>query len=183
MDAQFWIYIVIGVIYFLSRLLKKPEPATGEPVDTRPPEKRKPSYSEEPIPEKPRQMTFEELLREITEGKEAERPVPQAPPRPRYESFDNELDEEAKSLEEVSVDEAKSAPVFKAYEDTTRPVFQRASLEETLQLKDTVVDFGKFKAFETEKKKNVLEDYANIIRNPKTLRQAVVMSEILKRKF
>jgi hypothetical protein len=46
-----------------------------------------------------------------------------------------------------------------------------------------VVDFGKFKVFENQKQKNILTDYVNIIRNPEMLRQAVVMSEILKRKF
>ena len=183
MDAQFWIYIVIGVIYFLSRMLKKPEQTTVEPENTRPPARRQPALSGPPASEKPRQMTFEELLREITEGKEADKPVLEPTPRPRYESFDNDLDDEAKSLEEVTVDEARSAPVFKPYEVARPQAFQHASLEETLRLEDTVVDFGKFKVFETRKKKNVLEDYVNIIRNPQALRQAVVMSEILKRKF
>jgi hypothetical protein len=178
MDAQFWIYIVIGVIYFLSRLLKKPEQAPDQTEDMPPAQRRSPARSEQTLSGKPRQMTFEELLREITEGK-------QQPPREerRYESFDNDLGEEAKSLEEAGYDEAEDARVLKAFEDAKSQVFQRSALEESIRLQDTVADFGKLKSFEKKEKRNVLEDYLNIIRNPKGLRQAVVMSEILKRKF
>ncbi|MEX2233863.1 MAG: hypothetical protein WD824_16985 [Cyclobacteriaceae bacterium] len=183
MDVQFWIYIIIGVIYFLSRLLKKPEQAPEEQTDTRPPERRRPVHSEQTTGERPKQLTFEELLREITEGKQAQKPAPQPKPQPRYESFDNDLGEEAKSLEDVGYDEAENARVFKAYEDAKSQVFQRTSLEETLRLQDTNVDFGKFKEFEAQKKRNVLNDYIKIIRNPVSLKHAVVMSEILKRKF
>jgi len=179
MDAQFWIYIIIGVIIFLSKLLKKPAQAPEESTDTRPPEKRRPVHSGQTTSERPKQLTFEELLREITEGKQAPKPVPQ----PRFETYESDPGDEARSLEEVNSDEAENAKVFKAYEDAKSPVFKHTSLEETMHLEDTVVDFGKFKVFENQKQKNLLGDYINIIRNPGTLRQAVVMSEILKRKF
>ena len=183
MDAQFWIYIIIGVIYFVSRLLKKPEQAPDQPENTRPGQRRSPARSEQTGSERPKQMTFEELLREITEGKQAEKPVQRPRPEPRYETFEQDLGDEARSLEEIGYDEAEDARVLKAYEDAKSQVFQRSSLEESMRLQDTVVNFGKFKAFETTEKRNVLVDYINIIRNPQGLRQAVVMSEILKRKF
>jgi hypothetical protein len=182
MDVQFWIYIIIGVIYFLSRLLKKPAEEPGEITDTRPPERRRPP-AEQTTTERPKQLTFEELLREITEGKQAQKPVPQPQPQPSYERFENDLGDEARTLEEVGYDEAENARVFKAYEDAKSQVLQRTSLEETLRLQDTVVDFGKFRVFETQKKKDVLNEYINIVRNPQSLKHAVVMSEILKRKF
>ena len=183
MDAQFWIYIVIGVIYFLSRLLKKPEQVPDEPKDAGLPERRRPVHTEQTMSDKPKALTFEELLREITEGKQAQKPVVPPRPEPRFESLETEVQDEARSLEEVGYDEAEDARVYKAYEDAKSQVYQRASLEETMRLQDTVVDFGKFKAFETRKKQNALEAYVKIIRNPQGLRQAVVMSEILKRKF
>ena len=181
MDAQFWIYIIIGVIYFLSRLLKKPEQQPEESPDQKRPERRPPLQTEQTPTQRPRQLTFEELLREITEGKEAQKRQPE--PEPEFQSMEDVLKDEARSLEDVTYDEAENAKVFKRYEEAQMQVAERRSLEETLHLKDTVVDFRKFDAFESRKKKSLADDYIKLIRNPQTLRQAVVMSEILKRKF
>lgn len=181
MDAQFWIYIVIGVIYFLSKLLKKPEEVPGET-----PGKQHPGRSVDkghPPTEQPRQLTFEELLREITEGKQPPKPEPQPTQEPRYERFDDHPEEEAQSLERVDFDEAEDARIFQKYEDAQRLANQRKSLEETLRLEDTVVDFKRFGAFEKKSSRDVLQDYLNITRDRERLKQAVVMSEILKRKF
>lgn len=178
MDAQFWIYIIIGVIYFVSRLLKKPEQEAGQAPEPQRPARRPPAHTE-----RPKALTFEELLREITEGKEVAKREPERRREPEYESYETDLGDEARSLEEVGVDEVEDARVFKAYEDAKKQVFERKSLEETLSLQDTVVDFGKFDVFENQKKKRLRDDYVALLRNQATLRQAVVMSEILKRKF
>lgn len=182
MDAQFWIYIVIGVIYFLSKLLKKPEQGPGEAPDTQQPAGRRLQPGQAST-EKPRQVTFEELLREITEGKQAPKTEPQPRQEHRYESFDNDLKEEAQSLERVDFDEAENARIFQKYEEAQSLANERRSLEETMRLEDTIVDFKRFEAFERKVKRNVVHDYVKIIRDPERLRQAVVMSEILKRKF
>lgn len=181
MDVQFWIYIIIGVIYFLSRVLKKPEQESGES-----PEPRRPVRRPAPPPpvraeqaEKPRQLTFEELLREITEAKQTQRREPE----PEYRGYEEVLESEAQSLEEVNVNEVDDARAFQAYEDAQRQVFERKSLEETLHLEDTKVSFGKFEAFQQLDRRNPAEEYLRLIRNPATLRQAVVMNEILQRKF
>ena len=184
MDAQFWIYIVIGVIYFLSRLFKKPEEASGEVPGGQPPERRMPQRNSQPSTETPRPLTFEELLREITEGKQPGQPrTPEREVVAEYESYETDTGEEAKGLEEVNVDEVQNARRWKPYEEIPAPTIQRKSLEETMRLQDTIMDFGKFDAFRQTEKKRMLDGYMKIIRNPETLKQAVVMSEILKRKF
>ncbi len=182
MDIQFWIYIVIGVIYFLSKLLKKSEQPPEKTQDNRP-ERRPAAETVQTGTDRPKKLTFEELLREITEGKQPEKPVFQPAPQRKYENFDDDLKDEAQSLEEINYDERNDNKVYKAYEDAKSRVFQRSSLEETMRLTDTVMDFGKFKIFEEEKKRNLSDDYIKIFRNPEGLKQAVVMSEILKRKF
>ena len=181
MDAQFWIYIVIGVIYFLSKLLKKPEDIPGETPEKQAPGRQ--TQRGQPQTEKPRQMTFEELLREITEGKQAPTPEPQRRQEAQYESFDNDLGEEARSLERVDFDEAENARIFQKYEEAKNLANERMSLEETMHLEDTVVDFKRFAAFEKKTRRNVLQDYVNITRDRERLKQAIVMNEILKRKF
>lgn len=183
MDAQFWIYIVIGVIYFLSRMLKKGEQVPGEAPETQRPERRIPRQTEQPAAETPKQLTFEELLREITEGKQVKQRQPQPEVVQEYESYEKDPGDEARSLEEVDFDEAEKAPRWKQYEEIPARNFERRSLEETLRLQDTVVEFRKFDVFENRDEKKLSDDYIKILRDPVTLRQAVVLSEILKRKF
>jgi hypothetical protein len=179
MKVEFWIYLVIGIIVFLSRLLKKNEQPQGPSPESDTP-RRRPGRPQAPVSETPRAMTFEELLREITEGKQAKQRAPEPPPR--YATDEREVDEEARSLEEIP-DQREDSRIFQAYEEAKRLATQRTSLEETLKLKDTPMAFGKFKAFETKEKKNLLNTYTSLIRNPETLKQALVMSEILKPKF
>lgn len=181
MDTEFWIYVIIGIIYFVSRFFKKNE-QPGADI----PESSKPQSG--PRPES-RPMTFEELLREITEGKTATEqprpeprvpetriPEPVIPPRPVYEDAQ-------RSLESIDVDEEEQLPKWKAYEEPFAQNANRVSLEETLRLEDTVVEFRKFEAFEQRKEKKLLDDYIKMLRDPQSLRQAIVLSEILKRKF
>ena len=160
----------------MAKLLKKPEQPPEEAQDTRP--TRRPAS--QTTTEKPKPLTFEELLREITEAKQPPKPVLQPAPQRRYESFDDDLHDEAQSLEEVGRNDDE---VFKKYEEAKSQVFQRSSLEDTLRLQDTVMDFGKFKEFEVRRSRKLSDDYLKIFRNPEGLRQAVVISEILKRKF
>jgi hypothetical protein len=190
MDAQFWIYIVIGVLYFLSRFFKKPEQGAEEAPKSQQPERRRPVRTEQTATEEPRPLTFEELLREITEGKQAQKrqpmpePEPEHEPVPRYEPYEQAMGEEARSFEDVRTDEVESARKWKPYEQVIQEAPERRSLEETLRLQDTVVSFGKFAAFDKKQdQKKILNDYIKIIRNPESLKQAVVMSEILRRKF
>jgi hypothetical protein len=68
-DFKIWIYIIIGAIYVLSRLRKRPDQSPPETGHTTPPVRD----TNEWRPSSPqKQLTFEELLREITEGKQAE---------------------------------------------------------------------------------------------------------------
>jgi len=185
MDAEFWIYIIIGIIYFVSRMLKKPE----APPPPRP--RRNREAAEGPEPEAPRPISFEELLREIVEGKQVQEPRPREVPKPRrvpepvpmYEAYEQDPGEEARSLEEIAVDEEPVAPRWKSYEEIPAANPERRSLEETLRLEDTVVDFSRFDAFEKRDERRVSDEYMKFLRDPQTLKQAVVMSEILKRKF
>lgn len=174
MDVEFWIYIIIGIIFFLSKMLKRAE-QPGQP-DSPPerPQGRRPRPVESTSPESSRPLTFEELLREITEGKTIAKPEPQPLPSEPLEG----VMEEAQSLEEIR-DEEEDARAFKAFEEARR----QASLAESVEARDKTSDSGRFKAFETRKESRLLNTYIALARNPQTLKQAVVMSEILKRKF
>ncbi len=171
MDSfQFWLYVIIGVVYLLSRLRKKAKeanaerPEAGREIQTRP---------GQPTP--PKTLTFEELLREITESK--------APKQEPVVDYDDALEEEEKDLEDVNYDYKTRDKVYDTYEEAKKQAFFRPSLEETMKVEDTVVSFGKFKEFERAEERDLAAEYLRDFRDLDAIKKAVVMSEILKPKF
>src|SRR6188768_1303097 len=128
MDEKILIYIIIGIIYFLFNRLKKKNPEEQE-VD-RPTDQ--PSDTNNPRP-----VSFEELLREITEGKQPKPAQPvfeakpqyrQPEPEPAYVDYDDNIEEEEKSLEKVTFDQERTNEI---YENAKKMAFNRPSLEES----------------------------------------------------
>lgn len=198
MDVEkIWIYVVLAVIYGLSRMLKKgtQKPASAPRQQNPPRETAQPRRRDMPgrspatrtladtvsRPEPPKQlpkpMSFEELMREIMEAKTV-------PPRQEpVVDYDEQIGEEERDLEDVNYDNRKDSAVVSAYERAKQEAFYRPSLEETMKVEDTVVSFGKFKEFEQRKESNLAEEYLNDFGDMDKVRKAVVMSEILKPKF
>ncbi len=190
MDFQFWLYIIIGVIYVISRMLKKTQGGENDiPADTSQPrqdrrEARQPHETE-------RQPTFEELLRDIMEGKSEPEPEPERRPepvyqRPVYKNYDEEIEDEGESLEvveEVDYNHRKKDSAYSQYEASKAEAFTRPSLEETMTHDMTDMSYGKFKAFDIQERRNIGREYLADLNDPETLKKAFVMSEILKTKF
>ena len=179
-DFQFWLYIIIGAVYLLSRFFKKSVQRPDEASEVEP---DKPVRRFEPPVAKPnvpsKTLTFEELLREITEGKTESQPTAQ---RPEYTNYDENLEEEEQDLEDVDYDYKKDK-VATAYEDAKQHAFRRSSLEETMSIKDTDITFGKFKEFERQEQSNVVDRYLGDLYDADSLKKAIVLNEILQRKF
>ncbi|HEY3405223.1 MAG TPA: hypothetical protein VGK59_17685 [Ohtaekwangia sp.] len=147
---------------------KSPEFRPEKPAQQFEQPSAKPSFN-------PKPKTFEELLREITEGKQqAESEVV---------DYDDQIGEEEQDLEEIRSDYRKDDKIYEVYEEAKRMAFARPSLEETMKLEDTKVQYGKFKEFEIEQKRDLLSEYLTDFRDPEGFKKAVVMSEILQRKF
>ena len=199
MDVEkIWIYVILAVIYGLSRLLKKDQktPASTPRKSTPPRDTTVPRQAElpgrspaskrmaesvtrpEPAKQQPKAMTFEELMREIMEAKTTP-PQRQEP----VVDYDDQIGEEERDLEDVNYDNRKDSEVIATYERARKEAFSRPSLEETMKVGDTVMSFGKFKEFERKKKSNLAEQYLNDFGDMDKVRKAVVMSEILKPKF
>jgi hypothetical protein len=182
MDLQFLIYVIIAIIYVVSRAMKK---ADNQPKDVSAPNpERQVRYEKTPPAEKPKQLTFEELLKEITEAKQPRKPVYEpVQPKAEYVDYDDQIGKEEQDLEDVNYDYRKKDKLYDVYEEAKRQAFERPSLEETMNIKDTKVQFGKFKAFEQVQQRNLLEEYTRDFQDPEGFKKAVVMSEILTRKF
>ena len=185
-DFQIWLYVLVGVIYLLTRFFKKSAQQPTDVPDTRPekPEKRFEPPSVKPGVPPSKTLTFEELLKEITESKAQ----PKAQPKAEYVDYNDEIEEEIQEkdeiqdLEDVDYDYKKDKVVVE-YEQAKRQAFLRPSLEETLNIKDTDTRFAKFKVFETATQSNLVDRYLTDFYDPEGLRKAIVMSEILQRKF
>lgn len=182
MDEKILIYIVIGIIYFLFNRLKKKSPQEE-------PDYERPSSDSDTGNDRPKPITFEDLLREITEGKVVQKPaepvVQRQPeyapkvPQPVYVDYDDEIEQEEKSLEQVRFDQERTNEV---YENAKKQAFIRPSLEESMNLADVNTTFGKFKEFETKVERNILTEYTKDLRDPKGFKKALVLSEVLNRK-
>lgn len=177
-DFKIWFYIILGVVYLLVQLRKKkPEAEVPTDLPTYDPEKPVQQY-EQPASRPtvaPKALTFEELLREITEGKEQK--------ETEVVDYDDDLKEEIEQVEKVNYDYQKKDSIYQVYDDAKALAFNRASLEETMKLEDTEVKFGRFKGFEMEEKENLLEKYLADLKDPEGFKKAVVMGEILNRRF
>lgn len=181
-DVQFWIYVIVGAIYLLSRLRKKPDEKPKDLPDYRPerPVQKYEQPSAKPSANTGRALTFEELLREISETKS---PKPAPSPAPVYEDYDDNLGEEEQDLEKVDYDYRKKDKIYDVYEEARKQAFNRPSLEETMNVQDTVVTYERFKEFEQKKQRDLMKEYLGDFNDPEGMRKAVVMSEILQRKF
>ncbi len=180
MDSfQFWLYVIIGVIYLITRLRKKSgdqpteQPNTDREVETR-------RYVPPAKSAEPKTLTFEDLLREITESKAPSRHEPVV----KYDEIEEEEEEvDERSLEKVNYDYRKDDKAYETYEEAKKQAFFRPSLEETMKLEDTVMTFGKFKEFERAEERNVAAEYLRDFKDLDAMKKAIVMSEILKTKF
>jgi hypothetical protein len=180
-DLQFWLYVIIGVIYLLSRVMKKQSPKTPADLPETRPDKPVTRFDTPPV--KPRApaktLTFEELLREITESKTEQKP---APPEEEFVNYEDELKDEVQDLEDVNYD-YKGDKVAREYAATEQQAFLRRSLEETMRLENTDTTFEKFKVFEQQAQSNPMDRYLVDFNDPDGLKKAIIMSEILQRKF
>jgi hypothetical protein len=194
MDFQFWIYVIIAVVLAIRSIIKKAQNQPGDVIDNTKPGREVRYDTTQPM-EKPKPLTFEELLKEITEAKQPQREVsqPQRPvQRPVYESlppsqgyvdYDDNLGKEEQSLEEVDRNYRDRDKLYDVYEEAKKQAFLRPSLEETMNVRDTNMSFGKFKEFEKQEQRNLMQEYLIDFQDPEGLKKAFVMSEVLNRKF
>lgn len=186
MDLQVLFYIIVAIVFIVGKLLKKSEEAPGpsgsEPQ--RPVRKfQSPGTNPTSVPQQ-KQLTFEELLREIQQSK-APAPARQQsiPAATSYVDYDDNIAEEEQDLEKTDYNYRKKDSVSDVYEESKKQAFNRPSLEETMKVGDTVMSFGRFKSFEQESKRDFLGEYLAELRDPEGFKKAVVMNEILQRKF
>ena len=184
MELKFWIYGIIAVIYVLRWISKNSASKQAAMPTPEIKDFRTPKRVEMPTtdPGKPKPLTFEELLREITDAKtiqETPKPVSQ----PVYADYDDNLGDEEQDLETIKPTYRQNDNIYEVYEEAKKQAFYRPSLEETMKIQDTDVKFGKFKAFEQVEERNLLSEYVKDLQDKDGFKKAFVLSEILKPRF
>ena len=163
-DFSFWWYIIVAVIYFLSRNKKKQQP------------KSRPGSENNPPPSQPK--SFEDLLREITEGRPPEEPtIKQEPVVIDTEAKEKEnqrlegerrafADDESRKVYEESIKMAEGADLEFAPDEN----FQEPRL-----FKGTPKD-------EPEDEWSIADEIRDGL-NSAEAKKAIIYSEILTRKY
>ena len=164
-DFSFWWYIIAAVIYFLTRGKKKKEQ----------PESR-PGSENNPPPSQPK--SFEDLLREITEGRSEEQPTIKQEPvviEPKETEEDNRrlegerrafADEESRKVYEESIKMAEGADLEFAPDE---------SFQEPRLFKGSTSD--------SEDEEWSIADEIRDGLNTDEAKKAVIYSEILNRRY
>jgi len=170
-EIKIIIWIVLGIIYLISRARKKPTPdSTPKPVE---------DYSED----KP--VTFEELLKEIQTAKAPKvQPQPVIEPVGSYQTdYDENLKEVEEPLERTDYNYKDHDTIYETYEKAKQEAFHRPSMEETLKLENTIVRFGQFKGYEQQLRPSLAREYGKDLQDRTNFRKAFMLSEILNRRF
>ncbi|MBX2916291.1 MAG: hypothetical protein KF856_13555 [Cyclobacteriaceae bacterium] len=174
-NLQFWIWLIVIVVTLIARAnKKKPQPGHDQPEF---------GGTQENKP-----ISFEDLLREIQASKAPAKPAEQPVYKPvsqsqqvDYVDYDDELEEEEKPLEQTNY--GADDEIYTTYEKAKSDAFNRASLEETMHVEDTVVSYEKFKGYKRERKKPLASSIVKELRNPTSFKKAFILSEILTKRF
>lgn len=182
-DLQFWLYVIIGVIYLLTQIRKKAKqgaprqaPQPRKPVTTQwKQETATPAETQKP-------MSFEDLLREITEAKTVSKTPQYEEPEPEYVDYDDFAEEDKTVLTETDTDYSDTK-TYREFEEAKFKDYTRGTLEDTLKLENVKVEFGKFKEFAAQERVNLLELYTRDLQDPNGLKKAFVLSEVLQPRY
>jgi hypothetical protein len=161
MDLGNIIYIIAIIGYFIYQISKR-----KKPVDM--------DGSEEEMNEPSRPTTFEDLMREIREAQNPNRPQPASKP----------------VAQQRQVEEIKPEPVKKKwYEETADDeisyydgAYEKAKVAGEKAIPISALEFTDIGLKAYEKKEVKGNRYADLLKNPESVKDAIVLSEILNRK-
>jgi hypothetical protein len=185
-NLQFWLYVIIGVIYLITQVRKKskeqslpPKTPVSREKEIETPRWKTTAPSTQAAP---KTISFEDLLREITEAK-----IPKSEPdyqpntASEYTNYDDDIQAESIDYEE-EVTYTYNDPIYKQYEEAKSRDYSSLSLEESMKLENVNMEYGRFKEFESTTNVNLLEQYAQELRDPQGFKKAIILSEILNTK-
>ncbi len=169
-DLQIWVYVIFGILYFLSRSLrKKPqEPQKQSPLET----------EGEARPQRRQPASFEELLREITEQRE-----PQAEQKPQARKQEKQVSPKTATKAE---DFTKEGSTRHFSDEQSRQVYEQSikAAEGSKAPFERDEHFSiKLKEREKAEQSQFAKDIRDMLSNSKSAKKAIILGEILNRKY
>jgi hypothetical protein len=172
-DLELYIYIALGAIYFLSRVLRKKKPAP-------PPQKHRNTdsgrgYEQTPRTEKP--VTFEDLLKEFTGQKEKPEYEYEEEPEELEESYTQEVEQ---SAGEYATEEEVS---YKSYEEVYNVNKDYKTLDEQVKLE--LAEKKRFDEYKISEGVNIhtAKRFRDLLQNKDGIKDAIILKEILDHKY
>ncbi|MFD2515669.1 hypothetical protein ACFSRY_17485 [Pontibacter locisalis] len=169
-DFKIILYILAAVAYFLLTQWRKAFKSPGEDEEELPQPKRK--RVDQDFPNRP-VTSFEDILRELQPKAEKGKAV--------IESAREEVRGNVPPLAPVLVPERK----YNNYEDVAPRALSWEKRAEAIEAaKNSAMKREKaFKVYEQEERKQPTNPYAALLKNPATVRDAVILTEIFNRKY
>lgn len=175
-DIQTWIYVIVGLIYFIVRAVKKNKPI---PPNTSDQDSQNPQRADS---ERRKPLTFEELLKEFTDPQSTQS---------REEEVEEIEDVKEEERERTKEDFAQEGSVRRFSDEESRRVYEESIKKaEGFQLKYEADD-----DYHSEKLKNILHDHEDVeedstvddvremLSNPQDAKKAIILGEILGRRY
>ncbi|CAD5266557.1 MULTISPECIES: hypothetical protein [unclassified Imperialibacter] len=192
MDRDVIIYIVMAIIYFVVRNLKK-KPKAPEVQERR--SQSDDDYESQPEPTSTPPMSFEDLLKELTSGgKTAQKPPQQPAPEPSR-SFEfpsdgknyEDVHDEWEDKEIATVKEGSHTRLFS--DEETKRIYQESihidhSKDDELSAQLERAK-SRFKEFEIKEEDNSAfrDEIVDMLSDQHGAKKAIILGEILNRKY
>ena len=166
-DNKIWFYIIAAIIYYFLTRKKKKKP---QQPTTAPTESNRPQQQQKPV-------SFDDLLKEITEGRE--------PEIPKEVTLESEPVFEEKPIEE------KKERIRHFADDESRRIYEE-SIERAAEIDpehdhkfEPDDDYASKKMFKTEEEEGptVADEIREGLQGTDSARKAIIYSEILNRKY
>jgi len=170
-DNKIWFYIIAAVIYFLTRKKKKknqPQHQASKPAESSRPQQQKKSVS------------FEDLLKEITEGRAEETPEPEQVEEYEPESgIEKPKEEKKERIRHFADDESR-----RIYEESVaRAAESRYGHDHKFEPDDDYVSKKMFKGLEVEAESTIADEIREGLQTTDSARKAIIYSEILNKRY
>jgi len=174
-DNKIWFYIIAAVIYFLTRKKKKknqPQPNKA----SRPTEANRPQQQPKPV-------SFEDLLKDITEGRTEEAPeaevIEEQSMAPVYEERPTEGKTKRESIRHFADEESRR--VYEA--SVARAAEYKSGHDHKFEPDEDYISQKMFKKSEVDSGPTIADEIREGLHTTDNARKAIVYSEILNRKY
>jgi len=167
-NLQILIYIIFFAIYLLSRVFRNKNKQAPRP--SREMESDEPATTDAPP------LTFEDILRELTTGEKPRQTVRRQTPQPPKP-------EPARREYEFKSDYPDDDEIEEVFQDSVKKAQNIKTLDEMVELKEPVLKFKEYDVKEEGHQSSLASEIRNMLMNPDDARKAIILKEILDRKF